>query len=404
MKKILLETNFTYSTYVKSIPFRIIAFIGIIIILAVVNIDYISETYFTNDEAYNVGVYIPVDSDISQKLTKESKTKFKYVFLKDDKSDENIEKLSSQTAKYDIIVIFNQNNYNVEFHYNSQIPADIVNICATQFQKLAKIYQLTESGYSNEEIETILLNNIVYKEHNFVDKATINLAANLLIFLTMFIYVVHIGNTITEEKTSRISETLLSYISPLKMLVGKLLGMFLALLTHLFLFTIVYILAINIFQSSDLLNNILAAFDFKTLLMMFCMLIFGYITYGFLYSANSAYVDNVQDIGQATIIQSVLIVIAFYFSLVLQMHYDANMAEVLIYIPFVSVFSNIVYTSVTDPSWLKIIFILLIQIIYTVVIGYICTNRFRKGITKYGIKSKLNYKTSLLRGRSNNDK
>ena len=382
-KKIWLETKFTYLNYVKSGAFRIILFIGVILIVGIVNIDFITEQLFDDEHSHTIGVYVDERQVDSSMFSAYSSEDVEFKILNDENPQKNIEALDRVNPKYDAIMVFDDTTKRVGFHYNAQIDSGHLNEFVIKAEQMAKVFQLSDFGLDQGTIVTVIQENVDYFTYNDVDKATINLFANLIIFFTMFIYVVHIGNIIIEEKTSKISETLLSYISPLEMLIGKLIGMFGVLFTHLSAFVLIYLISINVFDSYEIYDQIVNAFNAKTLVMMLAMLIVGYITYGFLYAANSSYVDTVQDAGSASIVQSVILVIAFYIALILQMHFDATIAEIMKFTPFFSIFSNIVLTSVTDPSWGKISLIILIQIVYAIIIGLICAKKFRKGITKY---------------------
>jgi len=68
MKKALLEAKFTYVNYVKGSAFRIILFIGVILIIGLVNIDSINEFLFADAEKYKAGVYLENKESISAKM------------------------------------------------------------------------------------------------------------------------------------------------------------------------------------------------------------------------------------------------------------------------------------------------------------------------------------------------
>ncbi len=149
-----------------------------------------------------------------------------------------IDELESNTTKYSAFITLDKIHDTVELHYDSKIDVKHLNDIFLYVDSMAKGFKLINSGYNWSDINNILDSNVVYYPYNEVNIAIISFIANLLIFFTMFIYVVHIGNVVIEEKTSRISETLLSYITPLELLLGKLLGIFLVLLTHLSVFII----------------------------------------------------------------------------------------------------------------------------------------------------------------------
>ncbi len=55
--KIILESNFTYINYIKSPVFRLILFVGIVVIFGIVNIDKIMNVFIDKNQNILVGVY-----------------------------------------------------------------------------------------------------------------------------------------------------------------------------------------------------------------------------------------------------------------------------------------------------------------------------------------------------------
>lgn len=388
-RKILLESNLTYLNYVKSIPFKIIAVIGLLIIIIALNFNSIIDLFTGSTNVYKVGIVVTNDKELNKEINLDN-NEIKYENIRFEEMGDYIGKLENYDSEYIAILYVNTESNNVDLHYKSNLDQNIISKVMYEGDNLSKQIKFINLGYSNDEINSLMGSNIRYYEHNSNSNTVfISTIANCLLFTILVIYVVYLGNIVIEEKTNRISETLLSYISPLELLVGKLLGIFLALLTHISIFTISYIISINIFGTSgNFFVEISKAFNSKTLVMMLFMLVLGYVCYGFLYMSNSSYVDTIQDAGPASIIQTMILLISFYISFVLQLHFDKFIAEILIYIPFVSVFSNIVYVSVTNPSWIKIFSVILVQCLYVAVIGIICAKSFRNGITKYGRSKK----------------
>lgn len=381
LRKTFLEARLTYLVYVRSGIFRLILVLGIIGILLLFNSNKLAFLFGDENSTKVAVIMNPVTTEVIQ-LSEFQDKEIEFVSVPRNEFDSIVESLNSTDQVY-LAVLDMSDSLAPTFHYNEQMsPVHLQKILssASQMTEVAKYHAL---GISPEMIQQVMSSRLQILGYNTVDRNTITLVANLLMFFTLFIYVVKIGDIIIEEKTARISETLLSYIKPSELLFGKLLGMFLSLMTHLVAFVGVWLLASTVFEPSPFAVRIIQAFEPQTLLMMLGMLLAGYLVYGLLYAANSSQARTVQETGQAQIVQSVLIVISFYIALVLQMHYDPSVMAYLKYIPVLSIFANIVYVAVEQPGDWQTIGLILLHCLYAFVLAVPLINRFRKGITNY---------------------
>lgn len=395
MKKnndLVTMTAFTFKTCLYSKLFRIIAVVGVIGILIFMNVDNLSKL-FIEDVNVRVGVSVSTSEVFADNVTDALNILDSVDGEKiSSENTKNIEKdLDKYDSEYAALVILDEND-NAILHYNStNVDGSLLNIIAEVVNQAHDYYLMEKVDISANQQMFLSEHTLSYVPHDSNSNAAlINIIAIILVFLILTIYVVYLGNMIIEEKTGHISETLLSYVKPINFLYGKVLGILLALLLHIGIFVLTFAISKEIFAPPEngFAYSILNIFNEKTIFITGAMLILGYISYGFLYMCNASFVDTIQDSGQATIIQTILLIVSFYASFILQMHFNEVISEVLIYIPFVSIFNNLVYVSVMDPEWNKIILIVSIQIIETIVIAYFCSKGFMKGITNYGKRRK----------------
>ena len=389
--KLFIEAAFTFRSYVKGITFRLVAILGVLLILVVLNIDNISKL-LVDDTPCKIGITVSdtnYEESVFQFFQSNEHIEYCLIFEKEAKDEiEKMESMESDDATYCIIISFDIAKSSAEVDYSSNASLEEITQVNAAVEVLNNYINLSNLGFDDETISQIMSSNVIHNHHNSREGVEIiNIVANCCLFLILMIYVAYLGSVIIEEKTSRISETLLSYITPTELMLGKLLGMLLALLLHLVLFVTIFLGFSKIFGTdSELLKMILSIFNVKTLVIMLLMLLSGYVCYGFLYMCNSSFVDTVQDSTVSSIIQTMLMVLSFYISFIFQLHFDESIVGILNYIPFISVFTNIVYVSVLNPSWLMICWFIFIQIIIIGIVGFCCAKGFRAGITRYGAK------------------
>ncbi|MDR0919267.1 MAG: ABC transporter permease [Oscillospiraceae bacterium] len=385
---LMVEAVFTFKCYIRGILFRIIAFLGVVLILVGLNIDKISAL-FEEDEVLNVGIVISDENfsnDIMDNFS--SDDKIKVTKLSSDIADTEVSVMDTYEENYGIIMFFNLENYSVDFHYSSSFPSDDLNTIGSLADGVNNYLKMENLNLNEEQLLSLTQNSINYIPHTSLENTQlISLFANILMFLILVTYAISLGNIILEEKTGRISETLLSYIKPTELLFGKLFGMLWALLIHIAIFVVTFIVAENLFgMKSDLVNDIFDVFTPKSLVCTVAMLLFGYLCFGLIFMCISSFVETVQDSNIPALVQSVFILCSYYVSFALTMHFNEETVYNLSFAPFLSIFTNIVYVSVIETSWFVVLQFILIQVIFVLLTGLITGKLFKRGITKYSKK------------------
>ena len=381
MRKVFLEARLTYIVYVRSIAFRMILVIGILGILLLFNFNRL-YSLFDDGSHVKIAVIMAPNEDKNIHISEFQGDKFELIKVQMDERDNIIESLDSPSANYQALIDLSD-GFAPIFHYNEQMPTALLQEVLSISTKLSDIVKYNLLGMPPDMISKVVSSKLQIVGHNTVDNSIINLVANLLLFFTLFIYVVKIGDNIIEEKTARISETLLSYIEPSELLFGKLLGMFLSLITHLLAFIVTWTFSNAVFKQFPFIVRVTKAFQPQTLVIMIGMLFLGYLIYGLLYAANSSQARTVQDTGQAMIVQSILLVISFYIALMMQMHYDPVIMGYIKFVPIIPIFTNMVYVAVEQPGYMQVAMLIIVQLVYIVALTVPLTKRFRKGITNY---------------------
>lgn len=161
---------------------------------------------------------------------------------------------------------------------------------------------------------------------------TLCLALGITIYLFIFLFSSQVMRGVLEEKSNRIMELIITSISPVKFMTGKIIGIALLGVTQILCWlTIMYIvtffvsetLEINTFNSfisqrisqediTQLLNN-LSLIDFNVIIPVFLFFfISGYLLYSSLFAAIAAAVNSSNDIQQVTTIVTMPLILSIF--------------------------------------------------------------------------------------------
>ncbi|MDQ8734793.1 ABC transporter permease [Paenibacillus sp. LHD-38] len=209
----------------------------------------------------------------------------------------------------------------------------------------------------------------------------------VLLFMAIMITGQLIASEITAEKSSRVMELLITSVSPLKQMFGKIVGMFLVGLIQITIYVIVIIVNISLPHNNKMLDqyNIdLTQIDPMLLLYAILFYLTGYFLYATLFAAVGSIVSRTEDLGQAVLPITMLSLAGFYISIFSISSPDSVLVKVASFIPFFSTFVMLLRLGLSDPPvwqlWASI-GILLVTIYIAV---WVSAKIYRTGVLMYG--------------------
>lgn len=226
-------------------------------------------------------------------------------------------------------------------------------------------------------------------EQQGMDMATVYVIIFML-FMAIMISGQMIASEITAEKSSRVMEILITSVAPLKAMFGKILGMFLVVLTQLAVYIIVIVINMTLPQNSDKLNEYGIALDkIDPVLLVYAILFFltGFFLFATLFAAVGSIVSRTEDLGQAVLPITMLSLAGFYICMFGGLNNPGSMlVKVSSFIPFFAPYAMVVRLGLSDPPlwqvWLSIV-VLLASIL---VAGWLSAKIYRAGVLMYGKK------------------
>lgn len=237
--------------------------------------------------------------------------------------------------------------------------------------------QISAAGAVNEgrsESEMVMAFGLVY----------------VLLFM-LYIGVIGYGNMvaveITSEKSSRVMELLISSVAPLKQMFGKLIGVCLLGLSSILLYVVVGALNLALPHNRELLQSLnlnLSELPLDLLLYFVIFYLTGYFIYATIFAAVGSLVSRTEEVGQAIMPVTFLIIAAFMVSMYGLQDPNAPFVVVMSFIPFFSPLLMFLRIGMSDPALWEVWLSIAILFVSIFVMGWVAAKIYRTGVLMYG--------------------
>ena len=311
-----------------------------------------------------------------------------------------------------------------------QVPMEVETYISGVMEKEIEEQKLMAKGVDPEIVSAVKTDvnlQIMRMDENGNEKETftkVQFTLGIILSMLVYMFIMFFGGQVmqgvSEEKTNRIIEVIISSVKPFQLMMGKIIGVSLMALTQFvmwILLTIVLYVGFSAFigishpdmlssgtvmaqeiTSTDIMSNesvqsilqIVHSIDFGTIIA--CFLIFfilGYLLYATLYAAIGSLVDNNTDSQQFTLPVTVPLMVAIISSFYIVNNPDSSLAVWLSMIPFTSPISMMVRIPFGVPIWQIVVSVLLLAGTF-VLMTWLAAKIYRTGILMYG--KKLTYK------------
>ncbi|MEC0091513.1 ABC transporter permease [Paenibacillus macquariensis] len=209
----------------------------------------------------------------------------------------------------------------------------------------------------------------------------------ILFFFTSMTTGNMIASEVTTEKSSRIMEILITSVSPLTQMFGKIIGMFLVGLTQIAVFVLVILGNLFMPQNKEVLadfNIDLSQVSIDVLVYGFTFYVLGYFLYAVLFAAVGSIVSRTEDLGQAIMPITMLSLAAFYVGSFSMGAPNTMLMKVASFIPFLSPTTMIVRIGIGEIEVWEIWVSILLLVISILFFGWLSAKIYRTGVLMYG--------------------
>jgi ABC-2 type transport system permease protein len=233
--------------------------------------------------------------------------------------------------------------------------------------------------------------------------------SSILIYITILIYGTMVMRGVSEEKTNRIAEIIISSVKPFQLMMGKIIGIGAVGLTQFFmwiLLVIIFALVLFNFLPQEMLNEAgrqsaqqqstgfgssMAGINFPLIIPCFLFyFIFGYLFYASLFAAvGSAVSEDAQDTQSLMLPVTMPIVFAIVIMMQVIIHPTSSMAIWTSMVPFFSpvvMMARIPFGVPSTVPWWQLGSSMLLLVTGFLFTTWLSAKIYRTGILLYGKK------------------
>lgn len=219
-------------------------------------------------------------------------------------------------------------------------------------------------------------------EQDFIRLLTVFILL-MLIVLMVVTFAAQVGSRVTEEKSSRVVELILSTVRPFDFLAGKILGN----LVFGFVSTSILLAAGFIgLQVTGLLEDI--QIDWSVLPVMLIAYLLAMVFFGGLYAAAGAMVQRTEDLQSTQMPVLLLILASAYVPAFGWMSTDATWMQVMSWIPPISIFAAPLSYAAGDFTGVQLAASLAIAAAATLAVVWVTARIYRRSILNNGKTTK----------------
>jgi ABC-2 type transport system permease protein len=413
MNSMMTVIKFTFLNRFRTKAFKVSTVIFILFISILINLPSIISV-FSSDKPTNVGVLASssdIPSQIEQYFAKQEKPELKIVLIPDTGSSESNEiaakaMMEAKAIKgyLEIIDVPASAFPKVIFKSEGTMEAGIKSKMQNALQMIKQTRVVEDSNLTEEQkkelfspiaIDTqqITINANGANQGKTEEQIAVAYGLVYVLLFLLFMSVQLFGNLIatevTAEKSSRVMELLITSVSPLKQMFGKVTGMFLLGLTQLLAFGVAVAINIQFPNNQDFLaqHNIhLSETPLSLLLYFVIFFILGFYLFAMLYAAVGSLISRTEDLGQAVLPITFLSIGSFYIGI---FGLNAPTSTFITAMSFVPVFTPLIMflrIGMTDPAAWQIWLSILVLLATIGFVGWLSAKVYRVGVLMYGKK------------------
>lgn len=201
----------------------------------------------------------------------------------------------------------------------------------------------------------------------------------LLLYLAVLLYGTWILTGVTEEKSNRVVEVLLSSIKPWQILGGKILGIGTLAIVQLMTTIAAAVVALRVTGAYDL-----PPIELASVLNLLLWFVIGFLIFAVLFGAAGSLVSRSEDANTIAMPMSMSAVVGFFVSITALNDPDGPVAVVSTFIPLTAPFVVPVRTALEAiPAW-QYIAALVICLAAIVVLTFVAGRIYAGGLLRYG--------------------
>jgi ABC-2 type transport system permease protein len=405
MRNFLIVLKYTFLENARKKSFIITNIILILLTILLFNISNIADALNTEGEKEgNKTQKIVIVDDVkpySEYLNDFKIPNTSYIFTKDNSKLDELKKKLENNEIVAVVVINEDNNVpSFKFLVNNTTSSISANVTLVSEIIKSTYMNVVLSKYNIDTNDIININKpVTYELEQISGKETdvsvyfIAIITSLLLYFAVYFYGYSVSMSISNEKTSRVMETLITSTKPTYIVVGKTVAMGLLGLAQLLLIIMTGFISYKVFVSGNLVifgeTIDFNAMTLPIILLLIIYFLLGYFLYAMLNAVTGSTVSKAEDIHNAAMPVTFISLISFYMGYFSLITPNSPMTLFASIFPFSSAFTMPSRMLLTDVPISQILLSIILLIGTIVLLAYISIRIYSAAILYYGQKLKL---------------
>ncbi|EJT6153132.1 ABC transporter permease [Clostridium perfringens] len=402
MKKFWSIFTFTYKETIRNKALIISTIITLIVMLGFFNMDKIVGLFNREGSKDLIMISTEANNKFFDSNTLESLNDddFKVVLSKDSEETNKVKtEIENGKSDYKALLEVSTGKEVSGKLYVNELPGDSlmkkVNTILndTKFVFSMEKFNITPEEYANimtpAQLDVVQTGNASHERMALVYALVFGIYIITLTFGSM------VANSVIEEKSNRIMETLITMAKPMELFFGKVLGICAVGLTQI---AVILGSGLIMLKTSGASLEVLSSLNLNASIIFAFVAYFllGYLTFSMLYAAVASLATSSQDVNSSMGAITLVFVGVFLLAMNCMFNIESTLAKVFSYIPFASpliMFERIVLSKVT---FMEILITTIINVGFIILVGFFSSKLYKKGTLHYGKKASL---IKIIRGK-----
>lgn len=379
----------TYRQKVESKSFIIIS--TILIVVTFLGMNY--EAIFSHENTNKENIIVVTEDKAIQSLFEEVSKESNLNFVEGKNTVEKSERMLDKEKSKVILEISedSQGLYQGNYFYKGSISYPVLEGTQTIINELNKLVKFNQLNLNPKDQEYLNLNTNL--EMKSLDKGKESSIYSLILvyvvgfflYLSVMLYSSMVAQDIAVEKNSRVMEVLLTSVTPIQHMIGKIVGIGLLGITQ------GTIIVLSAYSSYLILGDSTGVYKFisekdnmTVLILAGISFVLGYLIYSVMAAILGSLVSSVQEIQQLMYVLMIPLFISFIMVSILSSGAGGNTAvSISSYIPFISPILMFARYALGDATLVVVLIAMSINLIFTVFLALIGKSVYQGGVFIY---------------------
>lgn len=208
-----------------------------------------------------------------------------------------------------------------------------------------------------------------------------------MIYMSVISYGNSIAVSITQEKSSRVMELLITSSSPVKQMFGKIFGVCLLGLLQIGVIIVVALLNLLLPTNQGMIQELnlqITDLPIDLFIYFFIFYLGGFFLYAMIAAGIGSVVSRIEDVGQAIMPMLFLVMGGFFIAMFGLQTPNSTFITAMSFVPFFSPMIMFLRLGLSDPPMWEAIVSIIILFGSIIVLGWLAAKIYRTGVLLYG--------------------